>query len=116
MRYGDRVAGWRLVETFGIVSRHGGLKNRELGRQSRQQCVATLFRAIASTHEVAVSDIERVRPRLADRGFDLPVTIPVALLLVVAVKRFMRWIRNRFETDEWAGWVGATLFGSFGQL
>ena len=25
----------------------------------------------------------------------------------------MRWIRNRFETDEWAGWVVATLFASF---
>ena len=113
MRYGDRMAGWRLVETFGIVSRHGGLKNRELGRQARQQCVATLFHAIASTHEVALSDIERVRPRLADRGLDLPVTIPVALLLVLAVRRFMQSIRNRFTADEWAGWVVATLFGSF---
>jgi hypothetical protein len=113
MRYGDRMAGWRLIETFGIVSRHGGLKNRDLGRQSQQQCVATLFRAIASTHEVAVSDIERVRPRLADRGLDLPVTIPVALLLLFAVRRFTRWIRNRFETDEWAAWVVATLFWSF---
>lgn len=113
MRYGDRMAGWRVIKTFGIASRHGGLKNRELGRQSRQQCVATLFRAIASTHGVAVSDIERVRPRLADRGFDLPVTIPVALLMVFAVRRFVRWIRNRFDPDERAGWVVATLFGSF---
>ncbi len=112
MRYGDRMAGWHVVETFGIVSRHGGLKNRELGRQSRRQCVATLFRAIATTHEVAVSDIERMRPRLADRGFDLPVTIPVALLLVFAVRRFMRWIKSRFDTDEWAGWAVATLFAS----
>jgi hypothetical protein len=112
MRYGDWMAGWRLVETFGIVSRHGGLKNRELGRQSRQQCVATLFQAIASTHKVAVSDIERIRPRLADRGFDWPVTIPVAVLLVFAVARFMRWIRNRFEADEWAAWIVATLFAS----
>lgn len=106
------MAGWRLVETFGIVSRHGGLKNRELGRQSQQQCVATLFRAIASTHGVAASEIEGVRPRLADRGFDLPVTIPVVLLMVFALRRFTRWIRNRFDTDEWTGWVVATLFGS----
>jgi hypothetical protein len=113
IRYGDRMAGWRLIETFGIVSRHGGLKNRELGLQSQQQCVATLFRAIASTHGVAVSDIEGVRPRLANRGFDLPVTMPVALLLVLALRRFTRWIRNRFETDEWVAWVVATLFGSF---
>jgi len=113
MRYGDRIAGWRMIETFGIVWRHGGLKNRALGRQSRQQCVATLFRVIASTHELAVSDIERVRPRLADRGFDLPVTIPLALLLVFAVRRFIWWIRNRFDTDERVGWVVATLFASF---
>jgi hypothetical protein len=112
IRYGDRMAGWRLIETFGIVSRHGGLKNRDVGRQSQQQCVATLFRAIASTHGVAVSEIEGVRPRLADRGFDLPVTIPVALLMVFALRRFTRWMRHRFETDEWTGWVVATLFGS----
>jgi len=113
MRYGDRIAGWRMIETFGIVWRHGGLKNRALGRQSRQQCVATLFRVIASTHELAVSDIERVRPRLADRGVDLPVTIPLALLLVFAVRRFIWWIRNRFDTDERVGWVVATLLASF---
>jgi len=88
IRYGDRMAGTRLVETFGIVSRHGGTKNRDLGRQSRQQCVATLFGAITSTHGITVADIERMRPRLADRGFDLPVTIPVALLLAFAVRRF----------------------------
>jgi hypothetical protein len=53
VRYGDQQAGWRLVETFGIVSRHGGVKNGELGRQSRQQCVATLFSTIASAHGIA---------------------------------------------------------------
>jgi hypothetical protein len=112
MRYGDRMAGTRLVETFGIVSRHGGTKNRELGRQSRRECVGTLFRVIASRHGIAVKDIEGMRPRLADRGFYLPVTIPVALLLALAVRRFTRWIRNRFEPDEWAGWVVATMFAS----
>ena len=112
MRYGDRMAGYRLVETFGIVSRHGGVKDRDLGRRSRQQCIATAFGAIASTHEIAVADVERVRSRLAERGLDLAVTIPVALVLVCAVTGFMRWIRNRFETDEWAGWLFATLFAS----
>jgi hypothetical protein len=112
MRYGDRLGGARLVETFGIVSRHGGVKNRDLGRQSRQRCAAELFGAIASTHGIAVADIERVRPRLEERGLDLPVTAPVALLLVFAVSRFLRWLRNRFEPDERAGWVVATLFAS----
>lgn len=112
MRYGDRMAGTRLVEILGIVSRHGGTTNRDLGRQSRQQCVATLFGTIATTHGITVADIERVRPRLADRGLDLPITIPVALILLVAVRRFMRWIGSRFAPDEWAGWGVATLFAS----
>ena len=113
IRYGDRLAGYRLVETFGIVSRHGGLKDRDLGRRSRQECVARLFPAIASTHGVVVSDIESLRPRLEERGLDLSITLPVALLMVFAIFRFTRWLRNRFETDEWAGWIVATLFGSF---
>jgi len=112
MRYGDRMAGYRLIETFGIVTRHGGVRDRDLGRRSRRDCVATLFRTIASTHGVAVSEIERLRPRLADRGFDLPLTLPVALLLMFAVGRFMRWIWNRFDADEWAACVVATLFAS----
>lgn len=114
IRHGDRMAGWRLVEAFGIVSRHGGLKNRdlELGRQSRQQCVAKLLPVIASTHGVAVSDIESLWPQLSNRGFDLPVTLPLALLFVLALMRFTRWMAHRFETGEWAGWFVATLFGS----
>jgi len=43
VRYGDRVAGWRLVDTFGIVSRHGGLKDRDAGRLAQQRCTATLL-------------------------------------------------------------------------
>jgi hypothetical protein len=112
MRYGDRLAGWRQVEIFGIVTRHGGLNERELGRRSRQQCAATLLPRIASTHAVTVADLEGVRPRLEDRGLDLPVTIPIVLVFAYVLARFARWIRSRFETDERVGWVAATLFAS----
>lgn len=112
MRYGDRKAGWRQVEVLGIVTRHGGLKDRELGRRSRQECAATLLPLIASTHGVTVADLEGVRPQLADRGFDLPVTIPIALVFAYALARFTRWIGSRFGSDEWMAWGVATLFGS----
>jgi hypothetical protein len=112
IRYGDRMAGWRLVETFGIVSRHGGLKDRDTGRQAQQECTATLLHTVGSTHGVTASDIDAVRPRLQERGLDLPVTIPVALLLMGAVTRFTRWISRRFEADEWLAWIVATLLGS----
>jgi hypothetical protein len=112
IRYGDRLAGWRAVESFGIVWRHGGLKDRELGWRSRQQCVATLLPLIASRHGVTTADLERVRPQLADRGLDLPVTIPIALVFAYVLARFTRWIGSRFDSDEGAAWVAATVFGS----
>lgn len=112
IRYGDRLAGWRLVDTFGIVSRHGGLENRDAGRLAQQQCIAKLFNTIGSTHGLTVSEIEGVRPRLVERGMDLPVTVPVGLLFAFALRRFTQWLRNRFESDELLAWVIATVIGS----
>jgi hypothetical protein len=115
IRYRDRLAGWRLVETFGIVSRHGrqgASRTREVVRQGQEKCLATLFQTIVSTHGVAVSDLEGMRPKLADRGFNLPVTIPIASLLIFALWRFMWWTRNRFEADEWIAWVLTSILGS----
>ena len=112
IRHGDRIAGWRLVDTFGIVSRHGGLKNRDAGRLAQQQCIARLFNTIGSTHGLTLSEIEGVRPRLVERGIDLPVTIPVGLLFAFALRRFTQWLRNRFEPDELLAWVIATVIGS----
>jgi hypothetical protein len=115
IRYGDRLAGYRLVETFGVVSRHGRqerLPNRNAGREANNECRRKLFDTIASAHGVAVSDIEEARPRLAERGFDLPVTVPVVLVLVFAITRFTRWMRNRFEADEWPVLLLASLVGS----
>ncbi|MGH9220184.1 MAG: hypothetical protein ACRD1W_12835 [Vicinamibacterales bacterium] len=112
IRYGDRIAGWRLVDTFGIVSRHGGVKNRDAGRLAQQECIARLFNIIGSTHGLSVPEIEGVRPRLLERGLDLPVTAPVALLFAFALRRFTRWLRNRFEPDELLAWVIATVIGS----
>jgi hypothetical protein len=112
VRYGDRMAGWRLVDTLGIISRHGGATNREAGRLAREQCTGTLFQTIASRHGLTMADIERTRPRLAERGIDLPVTIPVLLMLAFALRQFIRWLRRRFEADEWLGWIVATVMGS----
>ena len=112
IRYADRAAGWRVVETLGIVSRHGGLTDRSAGQLAHQKCIATLFDTIARTHGVTVPDINAARPRLMERGIDWPVTVPVALLFAFAVRRFTRWLRNRFALDEWVGWIVATVLGS----
>lgn len=112
IRYGDRLAGWRLIETYGIVSRHGGVKNRDAGHKARQECTASLVRAIGSTHAVTEADINGIRPQLLERGADLPITVPTVVLLVFAVRRFTRWLRTRFDATERLGWLVATLMGS----
>ena len=115
IRHRDRVAGYRLVETFGIVSRHGrdgSSKNRANDRQERGKCLAALLPTIATRHGVTPADIDAVRARLAERGFDLPVTIPVVSLLLFALTRFIRWLRTRFEADESLAWIFASLVGS----
>jgi hypothetical protein len=58
IRYGDRIAGWRLVETFGVVSRHGGLKNRDAGRLAHQKCIDQSFSTISAKHGLSVAEIE----------------------------------------------------------
>jgi hypothetical protein len=112
IRYGDRLAGWRLIETYGVVSRHGGVKNRDAGHKARQECTANLVRSIGSTHAVTEADINRIRPRLQERGADLPITVPTLVLLVFAVRRFAGWLRSRFDASERLGWLIATLMGS----
>lgn len=107
-----RAAGWRLVNTFGIVSRHGGLKNRDAGRLAQQRGSSKLIQTIGASHGITDADIEAVRPRLAERGMGLPVTVPVVLLFVLSLRRFTKWLRNRFEPDEWLGWVIAAAIGS----
>jgi predicted PurR-regulated permease PerM len=61
---------------------------------------------------VTVTDLERVRPQLGDRGFDVPVTVPIALLFAYVLVRFTRWIGRRFGSDERLALGAATLFAS----
>lgn len=112
IRHGDHTAGWRLVDTFGIVSRHGGLRNRDAGRLAREQCKAKLFSTIRSVHGVTQADIDAALPRLESRGTDLPITIPVVIAFALALRGFLRWMRRRFDSEELVGWVVATLLGS----
>ena len=114
VRHGDQTTGWRLVDTFGVVSRHGGATNRDAGRLAREQCTAKLFSAIGTIHEMSVPEIEALRPRLEARGMDLPVTVPIILVFSFALRVFLRWLRGRFDADERAGWVIATIVGSIG--
>ena len=89
IRHGDQTAGWRLVDTFGIVSRHGGIRNRDAGRLARKRCTATLFSAIESTHGVSAADIDAARPRLQERGIDLPESLRNNFLVLFLLGAFI---------------------------
>ncbi len=114
IRHRDRLAGYRLVDSFGIVSRHGrdpSFQRADVDREAQRECLVTLFGEIASTHGVTVSDIEHLRPRLAARGTDLPVTLPLVALWACALAPFVRWL-GRFDRDEWLAWIVASLAGA----
>jgi hypothetical protein len=112
IRYGDRVAGLRPVSVFGVVFRRGAGADLTLARRLRTACSATLFKAIADAHAVTTEDIAGIRARLADKGADLPVSIPMALFCAWLSLRTIRWIRGRFDSDERVPTVVALLLAS----
>lgn len=115
IRYRDRLAGYRLAETFGIVSRHGknpGAPRRQVDPEVMRRCRETLLEGVTASHAVTRTDIERLRPRLAHRGFDWPVTAPVVGLFLLTLSRFRRWLRQRFAADEWGLCLAVALIGA----
>jgi len=115
IRFRDRVAGYRLVETFGIVSRHGGspgAPRRPADPEATRRCREGLLDSVAVSHSLTRTDLERLRPRLAQRGLDWPVTAPVAGLFLLALMRFGRWLRQRFAADEWGLCLAVSLVGA----
>ena len=63
------------------------------------QCEARLIETVGRTHTVAISDIARARERVADRGLDLPVNVPVAVLFIWSVIVVTRRIERRFSDE-----------------
>jgi hypothetical protein len=62
-------------------------------------CEARLFRAIAAGHSVPVGDAAGARQRIAERGLDLLVNVPMGTVFVLVSLKVTTWVRRRF-TDE----------------
>jgi hypothetical protein len=58
------------------------------------------MQAIANHHAIRLQDIAAARPLLANRGLDLPVTIPVLLLYGLLAPWGVQRVRSRFADDE----------------
>jgi hypothetical protein len=64
--------------------------------EEQQACGARLTQTVARTHDVSVAEVERARARIAARGLDLAVNVPVTLLFVYVVVFAIRAIQRRF--------------------
>lgn len=65
----------------------------------QRECEKRLIEAVARTHSVGVSDVARARDQIPERGLDLLVNVPVAVLFVFAVLRISRTIERRFSDE-----------------
>jgi len=77
-----------------LVDRH-----RFQGAEAQQACEAGLTGVVARSHGVSVAEIESARARIPDKGLDLGVNVPVALLFLMVVVLTMRLIERRFAGE-----------------
>jgi hypothetical protein len=62
-------------------------------------CAQRLNEVVARTHSVSVSDVARAHDEIPDRGLNLRVNVPVAILFIVAAVGVIGRIERRFATD-----------------
>jgi hypothetical protein len=65
----------------------------------QEECRARLTDAVARLHRVSAADVLKARERVSERGLNLPVNVPVALLFLFAVLRVRKAIDRRFADE-----------------
>jgi hypothetical protein len=65
----------------------------------QEECRSRLTDAVARLHGVSATDVLKARERVAERGLNLPVNVPVALLFLFTVLRVRKVIERRFEDE-----------------
>ena len=98
VRYRDEEGGRRPRPWFGIQVRTR-MSSLPPPAEHVRACRARMADAIVAIHSVTPSQIADVTQRLAARGADLPVTLPVLLLYGFVARAGARAIRSRFADD-----------------
>jgi hypothetical protein len=98
IRYRDEQGGRKPRPLFGIQFRTKG--SPRPSDEWAERCRSQLTQAIVDHHEIPREAIAAIRPRLAERGLDLPVTIPVLFLYGCLARIGLRRVRLRFADDE----------------
>ena len=63
-------------------------------------CEERLSDVVARTHSITVSDVARARDRISEKGLNLPVNVPMAVLFIVAASGVIRKIERRFDDER----------------
>jgi hypothetical protein len=110
VRYRDEKGGRRPRPWLGIhVRMH--MSSPPPAEQARA-CRARMTAAIVATHGVTHLQVADVTQRLADRGADLPVTLPLLLLYGFVARVAARAIRSRFADESRAVQLVAVFLAS----
>ncbi len=75
----------------------------------QQECRARLTDAVARLHGSSVTEVLKARERVSERGLNLLVNVPVALLFLFAVLQVRKAIDRRFEDEPVPAAITLTL-------
>ena len=68
--------------------------------QPQQACEARLTDIVARTHGVSVADVVQARDRIADKGLNLAVSVPMMVLFILATVLVARTVLRRFAGER----------------
>jgi hypothetical protein len=72
------------------------------------RCYDPLMKGVMARHGVSSEAVIEAQSRLGQRGLNLAVNVPVAMLFAILTMAALRWIRRRFAADERAAISSAT--------
>ena len=68
--------------------------------QPQQDCEARLTEIVARAHDVSVADVVQARDRIPDKGLNLAVNLPMAVLFILATLLVERAVDRRFAGER----------------
>ena len=109
VRYADHAGDRQPISIWGVQFRARLTAGGAVLQRLRAECSAKLFGEIQELHTVTGSDVKIAQAQLANKGADFPVNVPMAALFMIVATRCIRWLRERFGTDERIAWLGAVF-------
>lgn len=104
------LADVRIAEELAMRYADANFDSKAAHGRFRTDCEARLFALVARIHGVQRLAVDRAREDLATRVWDPPVHVPLVTFVLAATAILARRVPRRFQPDERAAAVAATLF------